>query len=212
MTIPDTDSAETPGTSVSCWPMEEPFFRGPWRGCVAGVHLFSSCRTGTSSFHGEILPAFLSLSFKRLSVWRGNLDLNSEIWKLFIHICSSEQEEWLSCPFTPVAEQFFSTVPWGVHECMNEERKVVLARKPAAHSHSEGVCFPANVPIEMGHVRFTQWTWKGAYLRSRAHCLARSLIKLLPPTTHLWGSHACKNLFQLTCHIDDSSSHHPTFR
>jgi len=47
---------------------------------------------------------------------------------------------------------------------MNEERKVVLARKPAAHSHSEGVCFPTNVPIEMGHVRYTKWIWKSAYL------------------------------------------------
>lgn len=113
------------------------------------------------------------------------------------------------------AEQFFSIVPWGVHECMNDERKVTPAGKPAAHSHSEGVCFPANVPIEMGHVRFTQWIWKGAYLRSRVHCLARSLIKydvLLPPTTRLWGSHACKNLFLLTCHVDDSSLHHPTVR
>lgn len=35
---------------------------------------------------------------------------------------------------------------------------------------------------------------------------------LLPSTTCLWGFYACKNLFLLTCHIDDRSLHHPTVR
>lgn len=33
---------------------------------------------------------------------------------------------------------------------------MVLARKLAAHLLSEGVCFPANITIELGEVRFIQ--------------------------------------------------------
>lgn len=85
-------------------------------------------------------------------------------------------------------------------------KKGGIWRKLAAQSHSEGVCFPAQVSIEMGHVRFTSWIRK-------VHSLDHKLISspdiwlkkkkkptFLPPTTHLLGYHRCYQHVKICFH------------
>lgn len=91
---------------------------------------------------------------------------------------------------------------------MNAERKKDGASKEASCMFTQWRCvFPTNVPTELGHVRFTQWIWKRCAFKITSSLTCKKFDKklhvLLPPTTHLWGSHACKNLFLLTCHIWD---------
>lgn len=158
---------------------------------------FSSYRIGNSPSHGEVFPAFLSLSWKEKKKqkqnWGETMWFQSARCEDFstISVHHNGRNTYLVPPCPMLRNSFPCHHEVCVNVWMKKERWYL--RGSQLQLHSEGV-FPCSCSHRNGPCQIYTVNMKSGYFRSRAHHFARSLIKkntLPPPTTHLCRSRGC---------------------